>query len=81
MTDDISRRADSSRRGKHPADPDNRTWPAAEPEPSKRRTLGGGMDQQPGRQCPETTGEAIHDAAPEAGDDHDSAGYRRRDGD
>lgn len=78
MTDRPRTDPDMSRRGKHPADADNRTWPADEPEPAKRRTLGGGMDQQPGRQFQEKTGEAIHDAAPDAGDDHDSAGYRKR---
>jgi hypothetical protein len=81
MSDKRTTDPDMSRRGKHPADPDNRTWPAGEPAPSRRRTLGGGMDQQPGRQFDELTGEAIHDAAPEAGRDRDSAGLRKRDED
>lgn len=48
---------DIDRRNGNQADPDNRTWPAGEPEASTRRTLGSGMDQQPGRRLQQETGE------------------------
>lgn len=50
---------DIDRRDGDQSDPNNRTWPAGEPEPSERRTMGGSMDQQPGRQLQQKTGESV----------------------
>lgn len=53
---------DVERRDGDASDPENRTWPAGEPEPSERRTMGGGMDQQPGRRMAQETGEDVTEA-------------------
>lgn len=50
---------DIDRRSGDQADPDNRTWPAGKPEASERRTMGGGMDEQPGRRLQQETGEEV----------------------
>lgn len=59
---DPGKPGDLDRRSGDQTDPDNRTWPAGEPDASKRRTLGGGMDEQPGRRMQQETGEDISGA-------------------
>lgn len=65
---------DLDRRSGDQTDPDNRTWPAGDPEPSMRRTMGGSMDQQPGRRMQQETGEGVTRAGSqrptERSDDH-----------
>ena len=56
---DLHKPDDVDRRSGDQADPDNRTWPAGEPDASKRGTMGGGMDEQPGRRLQQETGEEV----------------------